>query len=215
VSDSPFHAHRIGFRRNPFGAYTPSEWKKIALFRADIREAAEGSTAHLQIIAEKGRGKTSTLLGLQASLEEAGQRVEYERLPLGVHHYQIDLNDLNTFCLDEAQRLAPWEIARLIRAARHTRLILGTHRDLRPWFRLKTFSLRASDPAHVREVIGRKLAFCALPDRDHALVSDPALKALIAHFGSDIRAIEGCLYEVFQRLMTPRPVTVADLDPFI
>ena len=122
---------QIGYRRNPFGSLTPDEWEVIALPHPDLLPYIDDSTVHLQVIGEKGRGKTSALRAVQFASEEAGLKTVFERLPIGKHHFYSSLMGVDVFLLDEAQRLYPWEILRLIKNIRRhqVRLVVGNHID--------------------------------------------------------------------------------------
>src|SRR5262249_26539331 len=102
----PFHA--LGFRSNPFRALTDEEWAEIVVLPPELAAAAaeaEARGGHLQILGDRGRGKTSALLGLAAAQRQAGKRAAYEYLPEGRDSFRTALAGLDVFLLDEAQRL--------------------------------------------------------------------------------------------------------------
>ena len=100
------------------------------------------------------------------------------------------------------------------------RLILGSHKDLTPLFTgaglsLSTVRLETFGPAHLAAVLDRRLAAAALPGAAQVVALDPsALAYLTATFGSNLRGTERFLYEVFQRLETPGPLTANSLQAF-
>ena len=214
----PFHA--LGFRSNPFRALTDDEWADIVVLSETVLAAATGA-GHLQVLGEMGRGKTSTLLGLARRFRRAGRRVAYEYLTIGQDSFNTPLPGPDVFLLDEAQRLRASERRRLLAAARAgPRLILGSHQDLAPLFaaaglELATARLEAFGPAHLAAVLERRLADAALPTTAPLVTLDPgALAYLTATFGSNLRGTERFLYEVFQRLETPGPLTANSLQAF-
>lgn len=206
----PFRA--LGLRANPFRALTDDEWADVVVL-PPAAEAAVHSAIHLQVLGEMGRGKTSTLLGLAARLRRAGQRAAYEYLPLGQRAFRAPLAGLDVFLLDEAQRLRSGERRRLLAAAAGgLRLVVGSHEDLSPLFARRglavvTVQLGAPDYEHLERVLRRRLDYFALdPARPAISLAPAAVAALHAAYGSDLRAIERCLYEVFQSLEAPGEV---------
>lgn len=215
----PFHA--LGFRSNPFRALTDEEWADIVVLPQSVLDAA-ASADHLQILGEMGRGKTSTLLGLAQQSRRAGRLAAYEYLTIGQDSFNTPLPGLNVFLLDEAQRLRASERRRLLAAAQaNVRVILGSHEDLTPLFaaaglRLSTARLDNFGPAHLAAVLERRLAAAALPNAASLVTLDPSgLAYLTATFGTNLRGIERFLYEVFQRLEMPSPLTVESLRAFV
>jgi len=212
----PFHA--LGFRSNPFRALTDEEWAAIVVLPEAVLQAA-ASGGHLQVLGEMGRGKTSTLLGLAEQFRRDGRAVAYEYLPIGQDTFKLALAGLEVFLLDEVQRLRPDERRRLLAAARGgLRLIVGSHEDLAPAFTgaglaLSTVRLETTGRVHLETILARRLAYFALPDRQPQVTLDPsAAKYLEATFGSNLRAMERFLYEVFQGLEAPVALTAAQLQ---
>lgn len=209
-----------GYLRNPFGALTTAEWAALAILPPSVeRFIRSGSPSHLQVIARKGRGKTSTLLALAHHFTESRARVAYERLPPGHHQIATDLPGLDVFCLDEAQRLAPNGIARLIvhlRKAGGPRLMIGSHIGWGPLFalgRLPLYTARLghAQPAHLVAIVERRLAHFALSGEPCAELAPGVLAHLVSKYGSNIRAIEAELYEAFQKVEGPALIGIGDL----
>jgi hypothetical protein len=218
VRDPYFPFHALNLRANPFRALTDEEWAEVVVLPPAL-EAAEREGGHLQVLGELGRGKTSALLGLAARLRRKGQRVTYEYIPEGRGDFRSALMEINVFALDEVQRLHPRERRRLLDAAEAgLRLLLGSHTDLRSRFvarglPLATVRLDAPDPAHLARILARRLDYFALdPARPGMTISDGAVAALHAADGSNRRAIELCLYEVFQELREPGEVTARAVE---
>src|SRR5574341_106883 len=107
-----FPFHRLNLTRNPFGSLAPEEWAEIVILPREVIEAVEAGCKYFQIVGEKGRGKTSVLLGLKRLLVRKGipgAAIAYERIPEGGRHFHTALDGLEWFLLDEAQRLGWWE----------------------------------------------------------------------------------------------------------
>ncbi len=212
----PFHA--LNLRSNPFRALTDEEWAEVVVLPPGMAEA-EASGQHLQVLGELGRGKTSALLGLAAGWRRAGRRAVYEYLPEGQRVFKTQLAGLEVFALDEAQRLSRRERERLWRAAKAgLRLALGSHDDFARAFAarglpLLTVQLDAPDASHLARVLARRLGYFTLdPAWPGMTISDSAVMALHAAYGSNRRAIERCLYEVFQAVEAVGEVGAAQVE---
>ncbi len=215
----PFHA--LGFQSNPFRALTDEEWTAIVVLPDPVLRAV-ASGGHLQVLGELGRGKTSTLLGLAEHFRRAGCAVAYEYLPIGQDTFKSMLAGLEVFLFDEAQRLRPDERRRLMRAAPGgLRLILGSHEDLTALFNgaglsLSTVRLEVSGQAHLESILTRRLDYFALPNCQPGVTLDPsAAPYLEATFGTNLRAMERFLYEVFQQLDEPAVLTADRLRALV
>jgi hypothetical protein len=212
----PFHA--LNLRSNPFRALTDEEWAEVVVLPPGLAEA-EATGQHLQVLGELGRGKTSALLGLAAEWRGAGRRAAYEYLPEGARAFKTPVRGLEVFALDEAQRLSRRERERLWRAAKAgLRLALGSHEDFAAAFTarglpLRTVRLDEPDAAHLGRILARRLEYFALdPARPGMTISDGAVAALHAAYGSNRRAIERCLYEVFQAVEAVGEVSAAQVE---
>jgi len=219
MRDPYFPFHSLGFLSNPFRALTDAEWADIVVLPEPILAAASRA-GHMQVLGEMGRGKTSTLLGLAKQFRAAGQRVAYEYLAIGQDRFSTPPAGLDVLLLDEAQRLRASERRRLLAAAANLRLLLGSHEDLAPLFAgaglpLATLRLEAFGPAHMALVLERRFAAASMPGSTPVVTLDPsALAYLEATFGSNLRAVERFLYEVFQRLEAPCSLSAEYLQAF-
>ena len=217
VSNPYFPFHHLGFRANPFRTLADDEWAEIVVLpRAALLAADAGG--HIQVMGERGHGKTSMLLGLQAHLRRAGHAVAYEYLPEWQEVFHTPLDGLEVFLLDEAQRLNAPERARLLRETKGgRRLILGSHEDLTSLFAaaglpLATLMPETADTAHVEAVLARRLAYFALMPSVPAVTLDATAVSYLAEtFGGNLRAMQWFLYEVFQSLTRPGPISAPDL----
>lgn len=214
----PLPYYPLGYRGNPFGTLTRAEWASLAVLPGEVEAALADGAFHLQVIGEKGHGKTSTLLALAGRFEQAGADVIYERLPVGADRFHTDLTGLDVLLLDEAQRLRRGERRRLRRAGLNgLRLIIGTHEDLRPFMArrgvtLHSISLHALPFDHIRRIIDDRLAFFARPGAAaRVTVPDDVLRILIDQEGGSVRGVTDRLYEAFNEVDGPRPLGLSEV----
>jgi hypothetical protein len=212
------HFQRLGLKRNPFGSLTQAEEDALLLSIPQIETWANSRT-NLQFMGERGRGKTSLLRMVLHRVTQQGQRFAYESLPEGKHFLSIPLNaPLDGIALDEAQRLSWWQRHRLFWQMRGRRLLITTHEDLSVWFRLYGMPYQTVKvaqfitPARVADLLSRRIAYFALDENGVSIsLSDEALKWLWDRYGDDVRGTEQALYEVFQRIETPGPISASTL----
>lgn len=210
----PFYA--IGFRANPFQVLTDEEWVKVAVIPPLFEQAIRQASDHIQLVGAMGRGKSTTLLALQAQMNAGGQVVPMEYIPRGQHRLTTRLDGVSAFILDEAQRLWSWEWWRLHQWAKRPehRLIFSSHVDMGFVFgamglALTTLSLDYS--ACIAEILQRRLAYFALEDPPPICLTPDAISYLKARYGSNLRGIQYFLYEVFQRFPSRGALTADGL----
>jgi hypothetical protein len=242
-----FHFPHIGYSRNPFGALTDEEWTAIAVLPPAIERILADGFAHLQLLGPMGIGKSTTLLALQAwfqnqNLQRKGaktqrglkeksasseanrvrqsavEKVVYEYLPEGQRHFVTDTSGLDTFLLDEAQRLNWWQQRKLMKMADHLQLIISSHEDLAPLFAKKGLCLTSvdlsgeMDVGWITAVLHKRLSYFAIPNQPHATLTPDAITYLAQTFGQNLRQMEYFLYEVWQQLEGVEPVDVQFLQ---
>ena len=187
----PF-AH-LNLRFNPFGELPPDARARLAVVTLPELRPRDP----VQLIGDSGRGKTTHLLALRARHPEA----VYERL-----HDDQDLcaphvfPGTGTYLLDEAQRLTPRDLRRL--ADLPLAIALGTHHDLShaAGRRLRTVRVDAVDRDTLRAIVERRIEWARRGPGALPVVTDDALDALLSRHGSDVRAMEGTLYEAVQKM---------------
>ncbi len=219
--DHYFPFYRLGLTRNPFGTLSDEEWLAVTVLPDVIEQALATGFDHLIMLGDKGRGKSTTLHYLKVYFAVQGQRTGYERLPRWHWRYHTDTSALDVFCLDEAQRLAPWVTTRLFREReRHgLRLIIGTHRDMTLGFRLRGLNVftvrleRAITRERLNAILQRRLDVFAHEDGPYIHFAPDAVDWLWATFRDDLRTMNTYLYAAFQRLDAPGPVTRKHLSP--
>lgn len=201
-----FPFHDIGFECNPFRALTDEEWVAVAVVPEGVRAALDEGLDNLQILGEKGYGKTTALLWMTAEMRYGGYRSAYEYIPEGEDTFQTVLEGLDFFLLDEGQRLGRRERGRLMRQSKDVRLVVAAHENLEGLFGkygrpLKTIRLGESGPGHLRAILDRRLRYFALEGMEPVGFSVEAIDFLWGKFGRDVRAVEQYLYEYFQGLV--------------
>ena len=210
---------RLGFLCNPFRVLTDEEWATLSVVPPVILKAIDNSCHHLQLIGDRGRGKTTLLLGIFSHLQQRAVDASYEYIPEGQRHFNTrQLPDV--FLLDEAQRLTWWERKRLINGVKHgTRLFLSTHHDFRSIFQRRGLPLEVIDVNSLYdeqlllEMWQRRIDHFRTDTSPLALTTD-GVKFLIDLYGNDRRSMERFLYEAFQALETPQPLNGAYLSDF-
>lgn len=209
-----FPFYKFGLTRNPFGTLSPAEQIAITVPPPPIEAALRTGFAHLIVLGRKGRGKSTALHYLKWHFAARGQRVAYERLPRWHWRYTTDIAPLDVFALDEAQRLAPWELWRLFRERGDSRLIIGSHRNLTLDFRLRGLDVLtvrldgAMTCERLAVILQRRLDAFALDDTPPRLHFTPdAVDYLWRRYRDDLRTMNFDLYDAFQRLDAPGAIT--------
>lgn len=211
----PFY--RLGFACNPFKALTPDEIGKVAIISDEITNAYKHTLDHLQILGSKGRGKTTTLMGLASHTNSEKWASSYEYLADGQESYRANLSNLNLFFLDEAQRLNKASISRLVdTASDKLRIVFSSHKDLSDVFQrkdlgLSSFRVEVDSPTQIDAIISRRLEYFSREAVPSITLSNQAKEILHLTFGTDIRAMLDLLYEVFQDRREKGEVKVSDL----
>jgi hypothetical protein len=211
--DRYFPFRKLGLRSNPFRTLTAEEWADVAVVPQAI-EAAFNQGDNLLILGKRGRGKSTTLRTLIRRVEWQGKRVAYERLAFGKWRYQTNISVLDAFAPDEIQRLALWEWSALLARVRDgMRLIMGSHRNDKWLFQLAGIPLtvfhldRLNTSQHLQRVLQRRIGYFALDGVPLITLDDSAVNYLYQQYRDNMRAIEHLLYEVFQQLHEPTPIT--------
>ncbi|WP_345683285.1 hypothetical protein [Novipirellula caenicola] len=204
ASFDPQHDARAGLPwawcnlwRNPFGELTREERAELAVVDvAELASHVQGSQRALQLIGECGRGKTTRMLALLRHFPDASYVYLDEQLPCGAIAEGVPL------LIDEAQRLPRKVMHRVF--ATGLPLVLATHRDLtRPLkkagYGVTTYRLGDTNNARlVAESANRRIEASRLGPGPIPRLSIRDADALVSRFGSDIRGIEGYLYDQVQ-----------------
>jgi hypothetical protein len=182
----------LNLRRNPFGELPLAERAAVAL-REERVALADGEIG--QVVAERGRGKSTLLWSLAAS--EPG--AVYARVGVDPRTTTAPPNGA-LYLLDEADRLSGQQLGRLLGRCR--RALLATHEDLssRAGRPLRTFRLPALTLARLRTIVTRRIEHVRRGPGPVPLPSDRTLADLLRRRGDDLRAVQDELYDLFQRL---------------
>ena len=208
---------RLGLTSNPFRTLSRKEWGQIAFFTPEIARLVHQEHAHLQLIGNMGRGKTTTLMGIQARCEAQGQVVIYEYLAMGQRRFKAEFIQKfpDVFLLDEAQRLWQYEKFRLLKICQKNptmRLIFSSHADLSGWFQhrnlpLITYDVDTLPTQSLADLLNKRLQFFQTVNPAALAFSTDAILYLEELFGSDRRRMEQFLYEVFELYSELQPLT--------
>jgi len=203
VTALPF-AH-LNLRRNPFGELTRDERTQLAV--VEIQQALEHLTlprSCVQIVGEKGYGKTTHLLAIAGHFPDSS----YVHIPEGERG--VIPAGGGPLLIDEAQRLTIHQRWHVLRSDR--RLILGTHEDFaKPLGRAKRPVLtlaadRLTDAARVFQIVNARIQSVQRSPGPIPSISESTVTQLLTRYGSDLRSIEHSLYHVFQQLGEIRDV---------
>jgi len=188
----------LNLRRNPFGELEAAERAAVAVVEVDrlVRRLEQPGYA-VQFIGEKGRGKTTHLLAIwrhfpQAVYVHVGEH-ERPRIPHG-----------RPLLIDEIQRLSRWHRRRIFR--RRVPLAIGTHEDLGGELRRAGFEVQTVRPAEALDgkrlcrMLNRRVERARRGPGPLPQISLQTAQAMLDHSGDDLRAIEFCLYDLFQDL---------------
>jgi len=211
-----FPIWKLGYRSNPFRALTLDEWQQIAILPKDLEQLIESPPPLTQVLGEKGTGKTSTLLALQAAFQERSILASYEYIPIGKDDFATKVEDVPVLLLDEAQRLSPRSRKRLLSSITTkdsgANIFLSTHEDLRIEaddlnLPILTVDLNREDRVFVASMIECRLQFFQKRDLHGIRPSEAALTHVIEACGSDLRKLESLLYEAYQTWKHPEGIS--------
>lgn len=192
----PF-AH-LNLRRNPFGELSIAEWTALAdVDVSQILHALEQPQAAVQLIGDKGFGKTTHLLALRARCESAG----YVHIPEGERRA---VPTGSPVLIDEAQRLTVRQRWLLFRSS--VPVVLGTHRDFENALQrsgrhvLTVHVEKQTDSDRLHRILNTRIAAVRRNSGAIPTVSRSTVDQLMARFGPNIRQIIHELYARTQRL---------------
>jgi len=212
----PFHS--LGLQKNPFGALTRDEWVSVTVPPPIIREIVDKNVEHLQVIGDKGRGKSTTLHWLCHHFQMRGQTVSYERLPRWTFNYHTDISSLDCFALDEAQRLLFVHQYRLFRHLQGKRLLLGTHHSWERAFRRYGLHLTTvyignqTTRDHIQQIIDKRLIVFATDKGALIYFDASAIDYLWVTWRDNLRGMEYFLYHTLQKWREIGAITADFLD---
>lgn len=199
----PF-AH-LNLRFNPFGELPRDVRGFLAVvdieqFLGPLRQPRFA----VQFIGDQGRGKTTHLLAIQHNLPRAAYVYidEFEKHP--------PIPSGNPLLIDEAQRLS-W-LERRVAFRKGVGLAIATHDDLsgplqKFGYQVTTVSVDGLiHPRQLLECFNKRIAYARRASGPLPSVTLQTATKLHRMFGTDIRAMEGHLYDLFQELEDIRDV---------
>jgi hypothetical protein len=201
LASLPFE--HLNLRRNPFGEFSAEDRTQLAVVDlADaldhLQQSAQKRPPILQVIGEKGFGKTTHLLAIARHFPEA----VYIHIPEG--EYATVPNTGEPLLIDEAQRLTLWQRVWLFRSQRT--LVLGTHRDFSQhlnWAGRSVLTLdaaRHTTPERIEQILNDRIRSVRRSSDSIPTVTRATAGTLFTLHGNDLRSIQHHLYEVFQSL---------------
>jgi len=208
----------MGLRGNPFRVLPPTELPQLYTPplqgegpRAD--EIAGSRSRFIQILGDRGFGKSTLLAAVRGRLEEAGEPCEHRYFP-PTHDggFVEPAAGASVLLVDEAQRLGrkARRAARVWAEGGDRRLIATTHEDLRRAFGdgVETLRLEKVDARMIERVFRRRLEHAGA-DGESIRLTPRAARWLERAGGGCLRRVEELCYEVFQRV-EPSPRLVID-----
>ena len=192
----------LNLRHNPFGEMDGDQRASLAV--VDIEEIVSRLKSErfaVQFLGDCGRGKTTHLLAIRASLGRGpymhiaeGQRVEtLPEAPAGVPIF-----------IDELQRL-PRRLRGKLLGGKNP-LVLGTHKDfgralVRAGYEVRTVRpAKLLDAARVRSIFARRIEHARRFGGAVPGVGGDTIADLLRRYGSNVRGMEHEMYERFQEL---------------
>lgn len=195
---------RLHLRRNPFGSVPPEELAGLIVPAIDLEGLAswlKTPRRAVQFVAPCGHGKTSHLLALQKILGPGSAPGPITRIEPGEKLKAQQLPPAPVVFLDESQRLAPRERAKLLR--RGCSFALGTHERhddefIRLGLAFRTVEIPPPTVGALEQMVDRRLAWARWGEGKPPRVSRASLESLLQRHGGDLRALGDELYDRYQ-----------------
>ena len=213
-----FFHHQLGYKKNPFGALSNNELTAVAFLPPPIQERIQTDFGHLQLLGCNGCGKTNTMLKIMTLFLEAGQALRYEYIPEGSTKFHVKIDGLDSFFLDEAQRLNWWHRRRWLKKGDKIQYVFSSHQDLSDAFAKQNLPLQTINietfitPAYYKQWLESRLSHFALDVPERVTFDDTAVSFLFNKYGTNIREAEYFLYDVWQSLTEPQTITAKTLQ---
>lgn len=195
------HAH-LNLRWNPFGEAGPADRAALAVVDVERLRPLLGRRRAVQLRADHGRGKSTTLLAMRAALAPGAPLIRAGRhrgpLPSPVDGFVF---------VDEAQQGARARLLSLaLRVARGDAcLVLSTHSDRRGLLTLaglavSDVSVPRPDEETLVALVERRMEWARKGDGPLPGLSRAGAAAILARFGDDLRSAEAWLYDRIEAL---------------
>lgn len=191
----------LNLRHNPFGELTESERVHLAVVCIDdVVALLRNSRQVVQYVGEKGHGKTTHLLKIQATFPQCG----YVHIPEGERR-PVPAGE--PVLIDEAQRLTWRQRKQLFREDRA--LVLGTHQnfeaELKKAGRQVTTITACNQTSlnRLQQIVIDRIEFARRASGPVPTVHRRTLKRLLQSQGGDIRSMLQILYDALQKMTDP------------
>ena len=192
----------LNLRRNPFGSAEISQrpaWAVVDI--AGLPERLRSPGFVVQVVGERGHGKTTHLMAIRAQLPA---ETPYFHLKEGEAIPRFP--DAPILLVDETQRMTRDERRRLFQKDRSC--AIGTHEDHSAELDeagLEYVTIRACglSPVQLQEAANRRIETARRNRGPVPTLSLETAEKLVEHFGGDVRQIEHRLYEMVQQLEGP------------
>ncbi|MFO1001948.1 MAG: hypothetical protein U0936_16555 [Planctomycetaceae bacterium] len=193
----------LNLRRNPFGEFSVEERTELAIVELEtaldhLKSFSTKLPPALQVIGEKGFGKTTHLLAIAKYFPDA----VHLYIPEGEHPKIPDVGE--PLLIDEAQRLTLWQRLWLFRSRRT--LVLGTHRDFTQhlkWAGRSVLTLEAArhtTPERIEQILNDRIKSVRRNSKPIPVITRATVEKLFALYGNDLRSMQHELYDVIQNL---------------
>jgi hypothetical protein len=189
---------RLNLFRNPFGELSIVERAELAVVDEDLlNQITLDRWTAIEFIADCGRGKSTRLHWLRSRLPNSSYVYLPEEGPVPAIPWG------NPLMIDEAQRMN--RRAKRSVFATGIPLILGTHQSLSRSLRRCGYEVRSirigrtNTASFIQKVLNRRIEASRCGDGPIPVVSSAEANRLFARFGSNVRSVEGYLYEQFQQ----------------
>lgn len=196
----------LNLTQNPFGELSLEERQElVALDLAHLAEFLCAPRCVVQVIGDSGRGKTTHLLAIRRHLPHAPYVLVPENRAIHIPHAPAVL-------VDEAQNLPGWR--RLFLFRRGDAMALATHvdytRDLERWgYRVVTVRPEEEQSLErLRDAFNRRIAAFQRGPGFVPTVPLETVAILKGRFGTNVRAMEWCLYDAMQGMTSVGDVVV-------
>jgi hypothetical protein len=193
----PF-AH-LNLRFNPFGELDLHLRADVAVVDlADWPKRLAAGRFAIQFLADCGRGKTTHLLALRRHFPDAA----YVHVPEGVH--RPDLPQSDPLFVDELQRVTRKLRSDLFR--RGTGLAIGSHMDHRRQLEragYEVITIRPDaylTPHRLDSILSQRIVAARREAGPVPQIGSTKITQLLRQFGTNIRAMEYHLYDLFQTM---------------
>lgn len=195
----------LNLRRNPFGELTAAERTALAVVdSSEVLQHLALERAAVQVVGEKGYGKTTHLLSL--AIHFSGHA--YIHIPEDQRVVIPAAGD--PLFIDEAQRLTLFQRLQVFRSNR--KLILGTHADFQKKLRragrpvMTIAADRFTNASRVHNLLNARIEFARRGPGPIPSITLKTAAELFTQFGSNIRGMEHSMYHTFQQLRNVQDV---------